>query len=130
MFWTTAAHAMGGAGGAGGAEGAAGFASFIPLILMFAVFYFLLIRPQQKRAKEHKSMISSLKRGDEVMTTGGLLGRIVEAGEDFLVLDLGETKVKVARGHVAGMVGASRPAVEKKSKKAEESEKDSSSNEK
>ena len=53
-----------------------GFAQFIPLILIFVIFYFFLIRPQQKKVKEHKLMVSALKRGDEVVTAGGLVGRI------------------------------------------------------
>ena len=53
-----------------------GFAQFIPLILIFVIFYFFLIRPQQKRAKEHKAMVAALKRGDEVVTSGGIVGKI------------------------------------------------------
>ena len=53
-----------------------GFAQFIPLILIFVIFYFFLIRPQQKKVKEHKQMVASLKRGDEVVTSGGIVGRI------------------------------------------------------
>ena len=53
-----------------------GFAQFIPLILIFVIFYFFLIRPQQKKAKEHKLMVAALKRGDEVITSGGLIGRV------------------------------------------------------
>jgi preprotein translocase subunit YajC len=69
------------------------FLSFLPLILIFVIFYFLLIRPQTKRAKEHRKMVSELKAGDEVVTGGGILGRINEAGEQFL-------KVEVADGVV------------------------------
>ena len=53
-----------------------GFAQFIPLILIFVIFYFFLIRPQQKKAKEHKLMVASLKRGDEVVTSGGIVGKV------------------------------------------------------
>ena len=53
-----------------------GFAQFIPLILIFVIFYFFLIRPQQKKVKEHKQMVSTLKRGDEVITSGGIVGRV------------------------------------------------------
>lgn len=67
--------------------------SFLPLILIFVIFYFLLIRPQTKRAKEHRKMVSELKTGDEVVTGGGILGRIIETGEQFL-------KVEVADGVV------------------------------
>tara|TARA_B100000287_G_C20434028_1_gene702760 strand:- start:524 stop:808 length:285 start_codon:yes stop_codon:yes gene_type:complete len=59
-----------------------GFAQFIPLILIFVIFYFFLIRPQQKKIKDHKSMVASLKRGDEVITSGGLIGRIEKVHED------------------------------------------------
>ncbi len=60
-----------------------GFAQFIPLILIFVIFYFFLIRPQQKKVKEHKQMVSTLKRGDEVVTSGGIIGKIERiAGDD------------------------------------------------
>ena len=53
-----------------------GFAQFVPLILIFVIFYFFLIRPQQKKIKEHKAMVASLKRGDEIITSGGIIGRV------------------------------------------------------
>ena len=59
-----------------------GFAQFIPLILIFVIFYFFLIRPQQKKVKEHKVMVQNLKRGDEVITSGGIIGRIEKIHED------------------------------------------------
>ena len=59
-----------------------GFAQFIPLILIFVIFYFFLIRPQQKKLKDHKSMVASLKRGDEVVTSGGIIGRIERVLDD------------------------------------------------
>ena len=59
-----------------------GFAQFIPLILIFVIFYFFLIRPQQKKIKSHKSMVASLKRGDEVITSGGIVGRIEKVHDD------------------------------------------------
>jgi len=59
-----------------------GFAQFIPLILIFVIFYFFLIRPQQKKVKDHKIMVSKLKRGDEVITSGGIIGRIEKIHED------------------------------------------------
>ena len=65
-----------------------GFAQFIPLILIFVIFYFFLIRPQQKKVKEHKTMVSSLKRGDEVITSGGIVGKIERI--------LGNDKVEVS----------------------------------
>ncbi len=117
MLWTDIAHAMGaGPQGAEGASGGAMLSNIIPFVLMFAVFYFLLIRPQQKRAKEHRAMLSALKRGDKVVTSGGLHGTVVEAREDVLVIDLGQTQVTVGRGFVAGVVGA-KPQADKKAGK-------------
>ena len=59
-----------------------GFAQFIPLILIFVIFYFFLIRPQKKKIKDHKSMVAALKRGDEVITSGGIIGRIEKVYDD------------------------------------------------
>jgi preprotein translocase subunit YajC len=96
------AYAMG-QGGAGG-EGAGGFAGFIPLILMFVIFYFLLIRPQQKRSKEHRQMISNLKKGDRIITSGGIHGRITGMDESTLTVEIADkVRVKVARGNVSGL---------------------------
>ena len=68
-----------------------GFAQFIPLILIFVIFYFFLIRPQQKRAKDHKAMVAALKRGDEVVTSGGIVGKVERIlGEDKLDLTISE----------------------------------------
>ena len=81
------------------------FTSFIPLILIFVVFYFLLIRPQSKRAKEHRKMVSELKAGDEVVTAGGLLGRVSHVGEQFLKVEVAEgTELKVQRQNVTAVV--------------------------
>ncbi|MFN2308856.1 MAG: preprotein translocase subunit YajC [Gammaproteobacteria bacterium] len=79
--------------------------SLLPLILIFVVFYFLLIRPQQKRAKEHRVMVDGLKKGDYVVTNGGLLGRITELGENFVKLQVSEgVDVKVQRAAVAALM--------------------------
>ena len=68
-----------------------GFAQFIPLILIFVIFYFFLIRPQQKKAKEHKLMVAALKRGDEVVTSGGIIGRVERIlGDDKVDLSISE----------------------------------------
>ena len=97
------AYAMG-TGGTGG-EGAGGFAGFIPLILMFVIFYFLLIRPQQKRTKEHRQMISNLKKGDRLITSGGIHGRITGMDDTTLTVEIADkVRVKVARGNVSGLV--------------------------
>jgi preprotein translocase subunit YajC len=62
--------------------------SFLPLVILFGIFYFMLIRPQMKRAKEQKSMISALSKGDEVLTNGGLLGRIEDIADQFVTLEI------------------------------------------
>lgn len=80
----------------------AGLAEFLPMILLFVVFYFILIRPQMKRAKEHKVMTEALGKGDEVATNGGLLGKITDIGENFVVLEVAAgTQVKVQRHAIA-----------------------------
>ncbi len=61
---------------------------FLPIILMFVVLYFLMIRPQMKRAKEHKTMLEALKRGDEVITSGGLVGRVTKVGDSYVTLEV------------------------------------------
>jgi preprotein translocase subunit YajC len=79
--------------------------SFLPLILIFVVFYFLLIRPQTKRAKEHKKMVEGLAKGDEVVTSGGLLGRITQVGENFVQVKVAEgVEVKIQRQSVATLM--------------------------
>lgn len=78
---------------------------FLPLILIFVVFYFLLIRPQTKRAKEHRAMVAALAKGDEVVTNGGLLGRITEVGENFVELEAASNvKVRIQRQAVASLM--------------------------
>ena len=87
------------AGGAGGGQGMFGFA--IP-VLMLVVFYFLLIRPQNKRAKEQREMLSKVAVGDEVATTGGILGKVTEVGEQFLTLEIANgVNVKLQKFQVA-----------------------------
>lgn len=95
-------------GGAGGQpQGAAGiFSSFLPLILIFAVFYFLLIRPQSKKAKEHKQMLENLKKGDKVMTNGGIYGIIEDIDAEAAILKVGikdDVRIKVGRAYIAGL---------------------------
>lgn len=81
---------------------AGGLMSFLPLIVIFAVFYFMLIRPQMKRSKEHRQLVSQLAKGDEVVTNGGLLGRITDVSESFVTLELADkVQVKLQRQAVA-----------------------------
>lgn len=74
----------------GAAAPAAGFGEFIPLVIMVIVFYFLLLRPQMKRAKEMKVMIAALQKGDEIVSNGGLLGRVVKVGEAYVTIEAAE----------------------------------------
>ncbi len=102
MNWIGVAYAMG-TGGTGGGQGS-GFAAMVPLLLMFAIFYFLLIRPQQKKQKKHRELLTSLKRGDSVVTVGGLHGKITGLTEKVVTLEIAEkVRVKVGRGYIAGM---------------------------
>jgi preprotein translocase subunit YajC len=112
------AYAMG-QGGAAGGQGAGGFSAFIPLILMFAIFYFLLIRPQQKRQKEHKERISSIKPGDRVIT-GGIYGRVTAVSDDTLTVEIADkVRVKVNRASVTGVVQPNAPAQPAKKTKSD-----------
>ena len=99
------AYAMGTSGGGGGAQGAPGmFQSLIPLIIIFAIFYFMLIRPQQKKAKEHKDMLEKLKKGDKIITSGGIYGEIYALTPSTVTLMIAENvKVKVSRGFISGL---------------------------
>ncbi len=76
--------------------------SFLPLILMFVVFYFLLIRPQQKRQKEIADMVKNLKKGDRIVTSGGIIGTVMAVHDDYVVLKVGdqETKIEVLRSAI------------------------------
>lgn len=77
---------------------------FLPLILMFVIFWFLLIRPQQKRAKAHKQMISELKRGDRVVTSSGIIGRIMEIDDEQVVLESENSRIRISRGAIGGLL--------------------------
>ena len=83
-----------------------GFAQFIPLILIFVIFYFFLIRPQQKKVKEHKLMVASLKRGDDVITSGGIVGKIDKVHEDdkidLIISD--EVIVKIVKSTIQSLL--------------------------
>lgn len=94
------AYAM--AGATGDAQGGGGLLTILPLILMFGIFYVLLIRPQQKKAKEHRNFLENLKRGDRVVTAGGLYGEITGMTEQSITLEIADKiRVKVGRGYIA-----------------------------
>jgi preprotein translocase subunit YajC len=86
-----------------------GFAQFIPLILIFVIFYFFLIRPQQKKSKEHKQMVATLKRGDEVVTSGGIVGKIERVlGDDKVDILISENvTVQVVQSTIQGLLSRS-----------------------
>ncbi|HVB49701.1 MAG TPA: preprotein translocase subunit YajC [Burkholderiales bacterium] len=85
--------------GSGGAE--QGFLSFLPIILMFGLLYFLMIRPQMKRAKEQRQMVDSLQKGDEVVAAGGVVGRITKMGESYISLEIApNTEISVQKATV------------------------------
>ena len=83
-----------------------GIAQFIPLILIFVIFYFFLIRPQQKRVKDHRTMVESLKRGDEIITSGGIIGTIERVMEDDRIeVDIGENvKVQIIKSTITSLL--------------------------
>ncbi len=99
MAFTGIAYAMGGKdGGAGG-----GIASLIPILLMFVIFYFILIRPQQKQARKHQDFVKNLKPGDRVVTTGGLHGTVTGMTDTTITLEVADkVRVKVTRSAVSG----------------------------
>ena len=90
-----------------------GIGQFIPLILIFVIFYFFLIRPQQKKVKEHKSMVSALKRGDEVITSGGIVGKIERVlGDDKIDITIADNvTVQVVQSTIQSL--SNKPAAKK-----------------
>jgi preprotein translocase subunit YajC len=89
---------------AAGVAGSDPLTSFLPLIIIFVVFYFLLIRPQTKKAKQHKELVESLAKGDEVVTNGGLLGRIVKVSDNFVDVELADNVVVKLQRQAVGSV--------------------------
>jgi len=103
MFIETA-YAMGTPGDAA-AQGGGGASGLIMMVIIFAIFYFILIRPQQKKMKEHKKMVEDLKKGDEIITSGGIYGTVEGVTPDTLTVKIAEgTKVKVTRSSVSAVV--------------------------
>lgn len=98
--------------------GSSPFASVLPLVMIFVVFYFLLIKPQQKRLKEHQSTLAALKKGDKVVTAGGIIGKITKLGDaDTITVEIaGGVEVSVVKSTVSGLVGAPVAAVSEKKK--------------
>jgi len=108
MFITPAhAQSLFGGGGDGGPLGA-----LLPIVLIFVVFYFLLIRPQQKKVKQHRDMLSMVKRGDRVLTGGGIIGTVTRVKDnDELVIEIAEgVKITVLRGTLSDVLSRGEPA--------------------
>lgn len=100
---TAFAYAMGPGGQAGQGQGG-GFLGLLPLVLIFVIFYFLLIRPQQKRAKEHKTMLDSLKKGDKIVTSGGVYGVVEEVRQNTVTVKVAENvRVKFGKAYIAAL---------------------------
>jgi len=85
--------------------GAGGFAPILMMVVFVVIFYFLLIRPQQKKAKEHQALVSKLSAGDEVVTTGGLLGKVTDVGDSFVTIEIADgVRVKVQKFQVGSLM--------------------------
>lgn len=98
-----------------GNSAASGIISFVPIILIFAIMYFLMIRPQQKKVKEHRSMIDALRRGDQVVTSGGLIGKVTKVDDQKGEVEVEiapNVKVRVVRSTIGSVIGKTEPVAE------------------
>lgn len=92
------------------AGGPAAFAQFVPLVLVFVIMYFLILRPQQKKMRDHKTLVAGLKKGDNIITQGGLLGRVTSVRDEDIEVEIAQgVKVRVVRGMVAQVVTRTAP---------------------
>lgn len=107
---------------AAGGGGLGGIEPLLPLVLIFVVFYFLLIRPQQKKAKAHRELLGNLRRGDRVVTNGGLIGKITRVPNDNeLIVEIAEgVKVRIMRGMISELISKPQPVREKATDKDED----------
>lgn len=104
MFGVAFAMAGPPGGQAGQAGGMAAFQQIIPLVFMFAIFYFLLIRPQQKKAKEHKTLLDALKKGDNVITAGGVHGKVTAVDDTIVTLEVANNvNIKITKSYIASV---------------------------
>ena len=93
------------------AAGPGGIASFLPLILIFVIFYFLLIRPQQKKVKEHQAFVAALKKDDQIVTNGGIFGKVTGLTDTVATIEIADNvRIKVSRAHIAGDAGSGADA--------------------
>ena len=99
------AFAMGTPPGGAAGGGQSAITSLVPLVIMFAIFYFLLIRPQQKKAKEHKALLEALKKGDQVITAGGMHGKISAVEDNIVTIEVANNvNIKFNKAHVAAII--------------------------
>jgi len=105
-MFVSPAHAQAAAPGGGDF-----FVSLLPLLLIFVVFYFLLIRPQQKKMKDHRALIEGIKRGDQVLTAGGIVGKVTKVEDAMLMVEIApNVQVKVAKGTISDLINKPQPA--------------------
>ncbi len=105
-MFATPAYAQAAGGGAAG-----GLIGFVPILLIFAIMYFLMIRPQQKKLKEHKAMVEALRRGDQVVTSGGMIGKVVKVADAEVEVELApNVKVRVIKNTIAQVMSKTEPA--------------------
>lgn len=110
----SAAYAQDAAGSPPGGANTSMIMNFLPIILIFGVFYVLIIRPQQKKMEEQNKMIKALQRGDRIITSGGIHGKIVKVeNDDNLIIEIADgVQIKVVRSHVSGLAAKTQPAAE------------------
>ncbi len=98
------AYAMGGGTGGASAQGG-GIANLLPFVFIFVIIYFLMIRPQQKKAKQHREMLAALKKGDRILSSGGLYGVVTGLTDDAVTMEIApKVRVKISRGSIAGVI--------------------------
>ncbi len=99
------AFAMGAPPTGGGGGGQSAIMNLVPLVFMFGIFYFLLIRPQQKKAKEHRALLDALKKGDQVITAAGIHGKVTAIDENVITLEIAPgVNIKINKGYIASLV--------------------------
>lgn len=110
----------------GGAGGGFDFVALLPLVLIFVIFYFLLIRPQQKRMKEHRNMLAAIRRGDRIVTGGGIVGTVTKlVGDDEMIVEIADgVRVKVMRNTVANVLAKTEPVKGEKQERKTRGKKD------
>ena len=105
MFISSAFAQTAPAAAAGGSDMMSSLTGMLPLVLMFVVLYFVMIRPQMKRQKEHKELITKLSKGDEVITSGGIAGRVDDIGDNFITVEIAEnTKIKLQKNAISAVL--------------------------